>query len=70
MNAETKNKLIQSSKVWIAIYPSIILINYLLGGVLNGLPMAVRTLILTIILVPSMVFILLPLINKIFKKIL
>lgn len=52
--------------IWIAIYPTINL--RLLGDNLNSLPMYLRTLVLTLILVPLMVFVLLPLLSKIFGK--
>ncbi|MBC8883437.1 hypothetical protein H9X57_08560 [Flavobacterium piscinae] len=52
--------------VWIAIYPSITLLHYIIGEELNHFPIPIRTLILTGILVPLMVFVLLPLLRKIF----
>lgn len=54
--------------VWIAIYPSITLVSYLIGDFIKNLPLAIRTLIMTGILVPLMVFILLPLLSKILKN--
>ena len=54
--------------VWLAIYPSITIVQMLLGDLLKNLPLALRTLILTGILVPLMVFILLPLLRKILAK--
>lgn len=53
--------------IWVVIYPTINLIMLLLGNSLNELVLPLRTLILTIILVPLMVYVLLPLANKIFK---
>lgn len=53
--------------IWVVIYPTINLIMLLLGSSLNELTLPLRTLILTIILVPLMVYVLLPLANKIFK---
>ena len=69
MKIKTKNKLIQSIKIWIAIYPSITLINVLFGEWLSSLPLYVRTFLLTIFLVAWMVFVLLPFINLIERKI-
>lgn len=63
MKIKTKNKFVQSFKIWIAIYPSITLINVLFGEWLYALPIYVRTFLLTIFLVPWMVFVLLPFIN-------
>ena len=54
--------------VWLAIYPSITIVQMLLGDLLKNLPLALRTLILTGMLVPLMVFILLPLLRKILAK--
>ncbi len=51
----------QSLLTWIAIYPVITLLLWLLGPAIAGLPLMVRTLILTVILVPAMVAVLMPL---------
>ena len=65
----TRAKLIQAIKIWIVIYPSITLFNILLGGYLNSLPLFLKTLALTLVLVPWMVFVGLPLINKVQQRI-
>lgn len=65
----TKAKVVQAIKVWIVIYPSITLFNLLFGSYLANLPLPVKTLILTMVLVPWMVFIELPIVNKIQQKI-
>lgn len=54
--------------VWIAIYPTITLVQFLIGDSLIQLPIPLRTLFLTLILVPLMVFILLPGLRKVFDK--
>ena len=51
--------------VWIAIYPSITLVSYLIGDYLRDLILPIRTLIMTGILVPLMVFVLLPLLRNV-----
>ena len=51
--------------VWLAIYPAITLLTYLIGDLIKNLPLAFITLIMTGILVPLMVFVLLPLLRKI-----
>lgn len=51
--------------VWIAIYPTITIVSYLIGDAIKNLPLALKTLIMTGILVPLMVFVLLPLLRKI-----
>lgn len=52
--------------VWLAIYPSITLLVLFFGPQLAQLPLMLRTLVLTAILVPLLVFILLPLLNRTF----
>ncbi len=49
-------KFKQALITWIAIYPLITIILWLFGDQLAQLPVPLRTLILTVILVPLMVF--------------
>jgi antibiotic biosynthesis monooxygenase (ABM) superfamily enzyme len=65
MNA--KMKLIASLKIWVVIYPSITLFYYLSGETLSALPIYLRTFLLTLILVPWVVFVGVPLIDKILR---
>lgn len=58
-------KLIASLKIWIAIYPSITLFLYLFGEPLAAVPLYVRTFLLTISLVPWIVFFGVPLVDRI-----
>lgn len=51
--------------VWIAIYPSITLLSFLIGDYIKALALPFRTLIMTGILVSLMVFVLLPVLKKI-----
>jgi antibiotic biosynthesis monooxygenase (ABM) superfamily enzyme len=51
--------------VWLAIYPAITLLSYLIGDHIKNLPLPIKTLIMTGILVPLMVFVLLPLLRKV-----
>jgi antibiotic biosynthesis monooxygenase (ABM) superfamily enzyme len=60
-----KMKLLAAVKIWIVIYPSITLFLYFLGGPLSAMPLYLRTLLLTAILVPWMMFVGLPLLEKI-----
>jgi antibiotic biosynthesis monooxygenase (ABM) superfamily enzyme len=53
--------------IWMVIYPTINLIFYIFGDVLNTFVLPLRTLILTLILVPLMVYVLLPLAGRILK---
>jgi antibiotic biosynthesis monooxygenase (ABM) superfamily enzyme len=62
---KTKMKLIGSLKIWVVIYPSITLFLYLFGAKLAALPLYQRTGILTLALVPWIVFIGVPFVDKI-----
>ena len=64
---KTKMKLIASLKIWIAIYPSITLFLYLFGEKLSVLPLYQRTLLLTLSLVPWIVFVGVPFVDSIFR---
>lgn len=64
---KTRMKLMASLKIWIAIYPSITLFLFLFGEALAGLPLYLRTLILTLALVPWVVFVGVPLIDRFFR---
>jgi len=57
-----------SLKIWLAIYPSITLFLFLFGKALTALPLYQRTFILTIALVPWIVFIGVPIVNFIMSK--
>jgi antibiotic biosynthesis monooxygenase (ABM) superfamily enzyme len=50
--------------VWLAIYPTITLVSFLIGDIIKSWPLPFKTLLMTGILVPLMVFILLPLLSK------
>ena len=65
---KTKMKMQAAVRIWLVIYPSITLFNYWLGGSIIHLPVYARTLIMTVILVPWMVFIAMPLLEKIVSK--
>ena len=64
---KTKMKLIAAIKAWVVIYPSITLFLYLFGEILAVLPLYQRTFLLTITLVPWMVFIGVPFVEAIIK---
>jgi antibiotic biosynthesis monooxygenase (ABM) superfamily enzyme len=67
---KTKMKLIASIKIWIVIYPSITLFLYLFGEKISVLPLYQRTLLLTLSLVPWIVFVGVPFIDSIMRMIL
>jgi len=64
-----KFKIIASLKIWAAIYPSITLFLYLFAEPLSGLPLYMRTLVLTLTLVPWIVFVGVPLIDVVIRQI-
>jgi antibiotic biosynthesis monooxygenase (ABM) superfamily enzyme len=64
----TKTKINASIKIWVVIYPSITLFLYLFGEVIQALPLYIRTLLLTLTLVPWIVFIGLPFVNLIVEQ--
>jgi len=64
---KTKAKLIASLKIWVIIYPSITLFLYFFGETLSVFPLYVRTFILTLTLVPWIVFIGVPFLDLIMR---
>ena len=66
---KTKAKLMASLKIWVVIYPSITLFLYLFGEALSILPLYQRTLLLTLSLVPWIVFIGVPLVDLVMNLI-
>lgn len=52
--------------IWLAIYPSITALMLLFGEHLVSFPVPIRTLLMTAVLVPLMVFVLLPALQKLF----
>ena len=65
----TKMKLLASLKIWIAIYPSITLFLYVFGDTLAPLPLYQRTLLLTVSLVPWIVFVGVPFVDVVIRMI-
>ena len=51
--------------VWLAIYPSLTLLRWAIGPEIIDWPLALRTLVLTVVLVPMMVFVLLPALQRV-----
>ena len=62
---KTKMRLIASLKIWVVIYPSITLFLYLFGETLATMPLYQRTFLLTISLVPWIVFLGVPFVDLI-----
>jgi antibiotic biosynthesis monooxygenase (ABM) superfamily enzyme len=65
---KTKMKLIASIKIWLVIYPSITLFLYLFAEKLSSIPLYQRTAILTVTLVPWIVFIGVPFVDLIIRQ--
>ncbi len=66
---KTKMRLIASLKIWVVIYPSITLFLYLFAEPLSVLPLYQRTGILTLTLVPWIVFVGVPFVDRIINLI-
>ncbi len=66
---KTKMKLIASLKIWTVIYPSITLFLFLFGELLSVFPLYQRTFLLTIILVPWVMFVGVPMIDHIIRNV-
>ncbi len=64
---KTRMKLLASVKIWLAIYPSITLFLYLFGESLAPLPLYQRTLLLTLSLVPWVVFAGVPFVDAVIR---
>jgi antibiotic biosynthesis monooxygenase (ABM) superfamily enzyme len=64
---KTKAKLIASLKIWIVIYPSITLFLFLFGEALSVLPLYQRTFLLTLSLVPWIMFAGIPFVDVIIR---
>jgi antibiotic biosynthesis monooxygenase (ABM) superfamily enzyme len=62
-----KAKLFASLKIWVVIYPSITMFHYFFGETLSILPLYQRTLVLTLPLVPWIVFVGMPLVDSIIR---
>ncbi len=65
----TKARLKASLKIWIVIYPALTLSLHLFGGPLSVLPLYLRTLVLTLALVPLVVFVGVPFVDGILPRI-
>jgi antibiotic biosynthesis monooxygenase (ABM) superfamily enzyme len=64
---KAKMKLIASLKIWLVIYPSITVFYYLFGEKLAVLPVYQRTFLLTVSLVPWIVFVGVPFVDSLIK---
>ncbi|MFT3678859.1 MAG: hypothetical protein QM791_01220 [Ferruginibacter sp.] len=62
-------KLITALKIWLVIYPSITFFYFLFGELISVLPLYQRTFLITVLLVPWVVFAGVPFVDLIIKKI-
>ena len=53
--------------VWLAIYPAVTLLQWLLGPLMEGWPVPLKTLLISVIEIPYAVFFAIPLLQKWFK---
>lgn len=65
---KTKMKLMAALKIWVVIYPSITVFLFLLSHSSLVLPLYLKTLFLTLILVPWVVFIGVPFVDYIIRR--
>ena len=56
-----------SLKIWVVIYPSITLFLFVFGEILSTLPLYQRTLFLTLVLVPWIVFVGVPFVDSVVR---
>ena len=64
---KVKTKIIASLKIWIVIYPALTMVLYLFNEPLSSIPVYLRTLLMTIILVPLVVFLGVPFVDSIIR---
>ncbi|WP_430788737.1 hypothetical protein [Actinoplanes sp. G11-F43] len=50
--------------IWLAVFPTLTILQTLLGGLLRDVPMVLRTLIMATLAVPIVVYALLPLLQR------
>ena len=60
-------KFIAALKIWIVIYPSITFFYFLFGPQLSAMPLYLRTFLLTVSLVPWIVFVGIPFVDFIIR---
>jgi antibiotic biosynthesis monooxygenase (ABM) superfamily enzyme len=64
---KSKLKLIASIKIWVVIYPMLTLFLYVFKEPLSVMPLYLRTLLMTITLVPLIVFVGVPFVDSIVR---
>lgn len=61
-----RQKIITSAIIWIGLYPVLLIVSTLLQPFIGSWHFSLKTLITTLIVVPIMVFFVIPLVRKIF----
>lgn len=69
MCMKSKLKIIASLKIWVVIYPMLTLFLYVFKEPLSVMPLYLRTLLMTISLVPLIVFVGVPFVDSIVRLI-
>lgn len=64
----TKHQL--ALMIWIAVFPTLTVLNLVLGDLLAGLPMVLRTLILVTIAVPIVIYAAMPQLHRVRRALL
>lgn len=64
-----RQKIITSAIIWTGLYPVLLIVSSLLHPFIASWHFALKTLITTLIVVPVMVFLIIPLVRNIFKLI-
>jgi antibiotic biosynthesis monooxygenase (ABM) superfamily enzyme len=59
----TKHQL--ALMIWVAVFPTLTVLNLLLGDLIGGLPIVLRTFILTTVAVPIVIYALMPMLHRI-----
>ena len=64
----TKHQL--ALMIWVAVFPTLTVLNLLLGGSLTGLPVVLRTFVLATIAVPIVIYGVMPRLHRVRARIL
>jgi antibiotic biosynthesis monooxygenase (ABM) superfamily enzyme len=54
--------------IWLAVFPTLVVLNLALSGLLDGLPVVVRTFVLVTIAVPIVIYGLMPQLHRIRER--
>lgn len=57
----------QAVIIWLAVYPALTLTLAVLGPMMETWPLPLRTLLVTLLMVPLVVYVLVPVLNRVFR---